>query len=168
MHRINTYWYFSYLLLVGKSLETSFRWGLLSVFHFPLYWNFVGLNPGLLQSLHCQPELLAIGFITPTLTALTVYEQCSESITFWNGSGSADPYRYLWLTYRIWIRILLLSSVKDHLFFFFYFFFGGIFFFLFVQYSALLHLPPLRFHCADGCWDRTQDRCNWCIGSQTL
>jgi hypothetical protein len=38
----------------------------------------------------------------------------------------------------------------------------------FVQYSALLHLPPLRFHCADGCWDRTQDRCNLCIGSQTL
>ncbi len=37
-----------------------------------------------------------------------------------------------------------------------------------VYYSALLHLPPLRFHCADGCWDRTHDRCNWCIGSQTL
>ncbi len=37
-----------------------------------------------------------------------------------------------------------------------------------VQYSALLHLLPLRFHCADGCWDRTQDRCNWCIGRQTL
>jgi hypothetical protein len=36
----------------------------------------------------------------------------------------------------------------------------------FRQYSTLLHLPPLRFHCADGCWDRTQDRCNWCIGSQ--
>ncbi len=35
-----------------------------------------------------------------------------------------------------------------------------------VQYSALLHLPPLRFQCADGCWDRTQDRCNWCIGSR--
>jgi hypothetical protein len=48
--------------------------------------------------------------------------------------------------------------------------FWGDFFllFLFVQYSALLHLPPLRFHCADGCWDRTQDRCNLCIGSQTL
>ncbi len=30
----------------------------------------------------------------------------------------------------------------------------------FIRYSALLHLPPLRFHCADGCWDRTQDRCN--------
>jgi hypothetical protein len=42
------------------------------------------------------------------------------------------------------------------------------FFFFFVQYSALLHLPPLRFHCADGCWDRTQDRCNGCINSQTL
>jgi hypothetical protein len=39
------------------------------------------------------------------------------------------------------------------------YFFGGFFFFLFVHYSALLHLPPLRFHCADGCWDRTQDRC---------
>ncbi len=35
-------------------------------------------------------------------------------------------------------------------------------------YSALFHLPLLRFHCADGCWDRTQDRCNRCIGSQTL
>jgi hypothetical protein len=41
---------------------------------------------------------------------------------------------------------------------FFLIFLGG--FFLFVLYSALLHLPPLRFHCADGCWD-----CNWCIGS---
>jgi hypothetical protein len=54
------------------------------------------------------------------------------------------------------------------IFFFFFFFGGGIFFFFFVQYSALLHLPPLRFHCADGCWDRTQDRCNLCIGSQSL
>ncbi len=52
--------------------------------------------------------------------------------------------------------------------FFFYIFWGDFFFFfLFVQYSALLHLPLLRFHCADGCWDRTQDRCNWCIGSLT-
>jgi hypothetical protein len=38
----------------------------------------------------------------------------------------------------------------------------------FVLYSALLLLPPLIFHCAVGCWDRTQDRCNLCIGSQTL
>jgi hypothetical protein len=47
---------------------------------------------------------------------------------------------------------------------------GGIFFwiFFFILYSTLLHLPPLRFHCADECWDRTQDRCNCCIGSQTL
>ncbi len=27
----------------------------------------------------------------------------------------------------------------------------------FLHYSALLHLPPLRFHCADGCWERTQN-----------
>jgi hypothetical protein len=31
------------------------------------------------------------------------------------------------------------------------YFFG--FFFFIVHYSALLHLPPFRFHCADGCWD---------------
>ncbi len=48
---------------------------------------------------------------------------------------------------------------------FFRIFFGGIF--VFILYSTLFHLPPLRFHCADGCWERTQDRCNWCIGSQT-
>jgi hypothetical protein len=49
---------------------------------------------------------------------------------------------------------------------FFIFFLGGGLFF--VLYSALLHLPPLRFHCADGCWDRTQDRCNWCNWSDAL
>ncbi len=42
----------------------------------------------------------------------------------------------------------------------FFFWGGGDFFIFYVQYSALLHLPPLRFHCADGCWSRTQDRCN--------
>ena len=51
---------------------------------------------------------------------------------------------------------------------FFFHIFGGDFFFLVIQYSALLYLPPLRFHCADGCWDQTQDHCNWCVGSQTL
>ncbi len=24
-------------------------------------------------------------------------------------------------------------------------------------FSTLLHLPPFRFHCVEGCWDRTQD-----------
>jgi hypothetical protein len=38
---------------------------------------------------------------------------------------------------------------------FFIYIFWGDFFLLFVQYSALLHPPPLRFHCADGCWNRT-------------
>jgi hypothetical protein len=57
---------------------------------------------------------------------------------------------------------LLLSTI----FFFINIFLGDFFSFLFVQYSALLHLQPLRFHCADRCWDR--DRCNLCIGSQTL
>ncbi len=35
---------------------------------------------------------------------------------------------------------------------------GGNFFSFFIQNSALLHLPPLRFHCGVECWDRTQDR----------
>ncbi len=34
--------------------------------------------------------------------------------------------------------------------------------------TTLLHLPPLRFHCADRCWERTQDRCNQCCGSMTF
>jgi hypothetical protein len=30
-------------------------------------------------------------------------------------------------------------------------------FFYYVLYSTLLYLPPLRFNCVGGCWDRTQD-----------
>ncbi len=40
--------------------------------------------------------------------------------------------------------------------------------FFYVLYSTLLHLPPLRFHCVRGCWNRTQDCCDSGIGSQTL
>ncbi len=39
---------------------------------------------------------------------------------------------------------------------------------MYVLYSTLLHLPPLRFHWVEGCWDRTQDRCDFGIGCQTL
>jgi hypothetical protein len=38
----------------------------------------------------------------------------------------------------------------------------------FLWYFILLHLPPLRFHCVGGCWDRTQDCCDFGIGSQAL
>ncbi len=71
-------------------------------------------------------------------------------------------------TFPIFSRIYVNQSLNMQCFFFIFLFFRGIFSFSFVLYSALLHLPPLRFHCADGFWDRTQDRCNWCIGSQTL
>jgi hypothetical protein len=37
------------------------------------------------------------------------------------------------------------------------FFTGGFFWIFPVLYSPLLHLPPLRFHCVGGCWDRNQD-----------
>jgi hypothetical protein len=40
--------------------------------------------------------------------------------------------------------------------------------FLEILYSTLLHLPLLRFHWVGGCWDRTQDFRDFCIGSQTL
>jgi hypothetical protein len=35
-----------------------------------------------------------------------------------------------------------------------------------IPQSTLLHLPPLRFHCAGGCCDRAQDCCDFGIGSQ--
>jgi hypothetical protein len=34
--------------------------------------------------------------------------------------------------------------------------FFWIFIFLCIRYSTLLHLPPFRFYCVGGCWDRTQ------------
>ncbi len=44
----------------------------------------------------------------------------------------------------------------------------GDFLIFFVLYSTLLNLPPLRFCCVGGCWDRTQECCDFGIGSQTL
>ena len=36
------------------------------------------------------------------------------------------------------------------------------FFLLFYcRYSALLHLPPFKFYCVGGCWERTQDCCDF-------
>ncbi len=66
------------------------------------------------------------------------------------------------------MKTVCLFVINDISFFFFNIFGGDFFSFFSVQYSALLHLPSLRFHCADRCWDRTQERCNGCIGSQTL
>ncbi len=47
------------------------------------------------------------------------------------------------------------------------FFLGRILFPFYVRYSTLLHLPPLRFQCVGGCWDRTQDSCDYGIRCQT-
>jgi hypothetical protein len=44
----------------------------------------------------------------------------------------------------------------------------NLFFFMYVLYLTLPHLPPLRFHCVGGCWDRTQDSCDFGIGCQML
>jgi hypothetical protein len=37
---------------------------------------------------------------------------------------------------------------------------GDFYGFFKAHYSALLHLPPLRFHCVGGCRDRIQDSCD--------
>jgi hypothetical protein len=37
----------------------------------------------------------------------------------------------------------------------------GNFWFLYVLYSTLFHLPPFRFHYVGGCWDQTQDSCDF-------
>jgi hypothetical protein len=34
-----------------------------------------------------------------------------------------------------------------------------------VLYSTLHLLPPLRIHCVGGCWDRTQDCCDFELDS---
>ncbi len=41
-------------------------------------------------------------------------------------------------------------------------------FFFSVLYSTLFHLPPLKFHCVEGCWDRTQDSCDYGTDCRTL
>jgi hypothetical protein len=47
---------------------------------------------------------------------------------------------------------------------------GGFFIILIFIYvfPTLLYVPPLRFYCVGGCWDRTQDCCDFGIESQTL
>ncbi len=53
---------------------------------------------------------------------------------------------------------------------FFQYFFGGIFsFFSYnVQHCFICRPSDSTVPTDAGNWDRTQDRCNWCIGSQTL
>jgi hypothetical protein len=65
----------------------------------------------------------------------------------------------LFLLYTTFLNKTCLSSASLRLLT------GG--FFMYVLYSTLLHLPPLRFHCVGGCWDRTQDCCGYGNGSQT-
>jgi hypothetical protein len=43
---------------------------------------------------------------------------------------------------------------------------GGIFY-CSTLFNKPFHLPPLRFHCVGGCWDRTQLSCDFGIGCQT-
>ncbi len=45
-----------------------------------------------------------------------------------------------------------------------------LFLFIYVLYSTLFHMPTLRFHCVGGCWDRTENCCDflhWQSGALT-
>ncbi len=44
--------------------------------------------------------------------------------------------------------------------------FFNFFFLQYVRYSTLRHLPLLKFHCVGGCWDQTQDCCDFGIDSE--
>ncbi len=41
-------------------------------------------------------------------------------------------------------------------------------YFMYLHYSTLLFLPPLRYYWVVVCWDRTQDCCDFGIDCQTL
>jgi hypothetical protein len=49
------------------------------------------------------------------------------------------------------LAVLIMENIKRGIFLDFSF--------LYVRYSTLLHLPPLRINCVRGCWDRTQNNC---------
>ncbi len=85
--------------------------------------------------------------------------------------GTLNVYNFeLWMILLAWL-LLELKSPSRELFeeiflkynrvilFWFFFFFN-------VLYLTLLHLPPLRFHFVGECLDRTQDCCDFGIGSQ--
>jgi hypothetical protein len=91
----------------------------------------------------CRSWLLVLPHLTSTPTHLPWATLCQSR---------PQPYARVDLNP---IPESTLSPNKGLSIFFLDFFFLD-FFFLFVQYSALLHLQPVRFHCADGCWDRTQ------------
>jgi hypothetical protein len=75
---------------------------------------------------------------------------------FFHGYVSTKQYNHKLGSYY-YRKIPHISNVK-----------GGFFYVFYTIYSTLLHLPPLRIHCVGGCWDRTQDSCDYGIGFQTL
>jgi hypothetical protein len=121
--------YKPFFLGKAKSKENCFSYFL---FHFNTHTSYVNMH----EHLAC----LTLIFKGQSITWLTKkYLQ-----SFWEqdiSSGSSSGLFHYWDK----------KDIKS-----FFLIFGGIFYFLFVLYSALLHLPPLRFHCADGCWDRTR------------
>jgi hypothetical protein len=71
-----------------------------------------------------------------------------------------DRYTYFLLEILLTIQALLFLELQGDFLDFFSYMYG-------IQHCFICH--PLRFHCVGGCWDRTQDFCDFGIGSsQTL
>jgi hypothetical protein len=69
-----------------------------------------------------------------------------------------DYYRKLNFSLPLWYLILFRGKIDVN---------KGIFWIFKELHLTLLHLPLLEFHCFGGCWDRTQESCDFSIGSQT-
>jgi hypothetical protein len=90
------------------------------------------------------------------------------------------PYRVPWFVQKSWISVNILEPFKKCNALLRFILRQGLvfcvkhlsnfwirFIFFYVRYSTQLHLPPLRFHCVGGCWDRTQDCCDIGIDSHS-
>jgi hypothetical protein len=82
--------------------------------------------------------LLGVGFIHLWLSLWKIIYSALALLNFWPRGGVGERLPRTVSTRKFQnVRIFLLPVYKKFV----------------LLYSTLLHLPPLRFHCADGCWE---------------
>ncbi len=113
--------------------------------------------PSVFSSMHTPPHIWY--WVRSHLLAPNVPKNSTKNDKkfqkFWSFRGYYCLQLFKTSAYRIHVQYLNCKG-------------GFIWIFFSVLYSTLLHLPPLRFHCVGGYWDRTQDSCDFGIGFQTL
>jgi hypothetical protein len=98
-----------------------------------------------------EENLLSLVWILLPTYVEQLFSIHSNSL-FWN-------HRFAYCTFYLESRWMPMQEIQKCLQRSYKFFFkGGIFVFFLVHYSTLFHLPPLRFHCVGGCWDRIEPR----------